>query len=671
MRMIHWIAVAFFACSLAPIGCSPREGDAIVLEVGTTRVPLRDYESFYTRNSGGWDSGKKSTIEEREHFLDLLTDYKLKLQDAYEKNIPNDSEIQDELRQYRSSLAATFIIEKEVTDPGIQLTYNRRHEEVRAQQILISLKPTAPPADTLAAWERAMDIIKRAQAGENFDSLALVNSNDPTVKGNHGDVYYFTGGQMTVTFENAAYAMKKGEIGSLPVRSPLGYHVIRILDRIPSRGSLKVSHIMARFKVSEADSADTAAALQRIHAMLDSLSHGWNFAKLATKFSDDPGSAPLGGDLGWFERRRWVQPFDEACFKLAPGQTSGVVKTPFGYHIIRCDSARPVPPLSEIHEELKKRYQQNRYGEDYGAFVAKLKQDYRYAFVDSTFNASLPYLDSMKSIGDSAWAGGVPSKVRERAIMVINGKPRSLDAVLAVLDKQPEYRNTMLRRADLQTRIDRIAESFLLDEKSIGLESRRPEFASLMKEYEDGVVLFKAEQSEVWNNITVSDSALRSYFEQHKSKFMFPERVGYNEIHVSSDTLAFMIYDSLTHGATFADLAARYNDDPDLRSKHGARGLRPLDSDEQAAIATKLKIGEISEPTELGTGGYSIIMCVKRDVPREKTYEEAGAEVSNQYQEFLSKKLEQEWVDRLRQRYAVKQYKERLRDAFSSQPVSY
>lgn len=671
MRMIHWVAVALFTSFLALSGCSPREGDAIVLEVGPTKVPLREYENFYTRNSGGWDSGKRSTMEEREHFLDLLTDYKLKLQDAYERKIPNDSELQDEMRQYRSSLAATFIIDKEVTEPGIQLTYDRRHEEIRAQQILLALKNNAPARDTLAAWEKAMDIIKHAKAGEKFDSLALANSNDPSVKGNHGDVYYFTGGQMTVTFENAAYAMKKGEISSFPVRSPFGYHVIKMLDRIPSRGSLKVSHIMARFKISESDSTDTTVALQRIHAMQDSLNHGWNFAKLATKFSEDPGSAPMGGDLGWFERRRWVQPFDEVCFELAPGQTSGVIKTPFGYHIIRCDSVKPVAPLSELHEDLKKRYQQNRYAEDYGAFIAMLKRNCHYAFVDSTFDACLTYLDSMKSIGDSAWAGGVPRQVREQTIMIINGKSRSLDAVLTVLDKQPEYRNTMLRRSDLQPRVDRIAESFLLDEKSIGLESRSPEFASLMKEYEDGVVLFKAEQSEVWNNITVSDSALRSYFEEHRSKFMFPDRVGYNEIHVSSDTLAFMIYDSLTHGASFGDMAARYNEDPELRSKRGARGLKPLDSDEQSAIAAKLKIGEISEPTEMGAGGYSIIMSVKRDAPREKTYEEAGAEVSNQYQEFLSKKIEQDWVDRLRQRYAVKQYKERLRDAFSSPRASY
>lgn len=569
------------------------------------------------------------------------------------------------------SLAATFIIDKEVTDPGIQLTYDRRHEEIRAQQILIALKKNSSTADTLAAWEKAVDIIKHARAGENFDSLALANSNDPTVKGNHGDVYYFTGGQMTVTFENAAYAMKKGEISSFPVRSPFGYHVIKILDRIPSRGSLKVSHIMARFKISASDSADTAVALRRIHAMQDSLSHGWNFAKLATKFSEDPGSASMGGDLGWFERRRWVQPFDEVCFELAPGQTSGVIKTPFGYHIIRCDSVKPIAPLTELHEDLKKRYQQNRYAEDYGAFIAMLKRDYHYAFIDSTFDACLTYLDSMKSIGDSAWAGGVPQPVRKQTIMIINGKPHSLDAVLSVLDKQPEYRNTMLRRSDLQPRVDRIAESFLLDEKSIGLENRSPEFASLMKEYEDGVVLFRAEQSEVWNNITVSDSALRSYFEDHRSKFMFPDRVGYNEIHVSSDTLAFMIFDSLTHGASFGDMAARYNEDPELRSKHGARGLKPLDADEQAAIAAKQKIGEISEPAEIATGGYSIIMSVKRDGPREKTYEEAGAEISNQYQEFLSKKIEQDWVDRLRHRYAIKQYKERLRDAFSLPHVSY
>lgn len=671
MKLVQWTVFPLYAFLLLFIGCSPRQSEVIVAEIGPTKISLNEYERFFTRNASGMESGKSSTQEEREHFLDLLTNYKLKLLDANAQNLQNDPEIQQELQDYRSSLASTYLIDKEITEPGVSVTYDRRHEDIRAQQILISMKSSASPAETLAAWTKAMDIVKRARSGDNFDSLALAYSTDPAVRTNHGDTYYFTGGQMTTAFENAAYALKKGEIAESPVRSQMGYHIIKILDRVPSRGSMKVSHIMARFKVSDKDSINVASALDRIHAMQDSLKRGWDFAKLATKFSEDPGSAPTGGDLGWFERRRWVQPFDEACFKLAPGQVSDIVKTPFGYHFIRCDSSKPVPPLSEIHEELKKRFQQTRYNEEYAGYILNLKRVYRYSFNNVVFDSVMSHIDSLKSIGDSAWANGIPKDVRTQTLLSINGKSHSLDTVLSILNRRSEYRNTLLRRADLLSRLERIGETLLLGEKAIGLEKRDPGFDMLLREYEDGVVLFRAEQLSVWNKVTVSDSALRSCSDQNRGKFMFPERVAFSEIHVSTDTLAILLYDSLSSGANFATLAAQYNESQDLRNKRGVHGLRAVNSDELSTVAAKLKVGEISEPTEVQTGGFSILKLTKREQPREKTYEEAGAEVSNQYQEFLSKQIEQQWIDRLRQQYLVKQYKERLQAAFGSQQASH
>jgi len=665
MNKTFWICYVLCVSLILLFGCSPQVADEIVLEVGPTKVALGDYENFYSRNSGGWEAGKRSSLEERERFLDLLTDYRLKLQDAYDHQLNKDPEIQNELLDYRSSLGATYIIDKEVTEPGIHLMYDRQAEEIRAQQVLISVKSGTSPEDTLSAWMKAMEIIKHAKAGANFDSLALLYSNDQTVKANRGDVYYFTGGQMTIAFENAAYSMQKGAISSYPVRTALGYHVIKILDRKPSRGSLRVRHIMARFKVSDTDSADTAAALQLIRGLQDSLKRGWDFAKLASKFSEDPGSAAQGGDLGWCERRRWVQQFDEACFKLAVGQTSGIVKSPFGYHLIRCDSLKPLPAFSDYQDEIKKTYQQYRFAEDYSAYISRLKHDFRFGFIDSTFNAGLAYLDSLKSIGDSAWYRSIPANILMQTLIVLDGKSFSLDSILSILDKHQEHRNTMLRRGDLRSHIDHVAETLLLDEQSRGLESRSRDFESLMKDYENGIVLFKAEQMQVWSNVTVSDTALKDFYEKNRDKFRLPEKVGYSEIHVAADTLAFTIYDSLTHGVSFGDLAARYNDDPELRTKSGARGLKPINSDALTTLAAKLRVGEISEPVELETGGYSIIHLTKREPPREKTFEEAGAEVSNLYQEHLSKEIEKQWVDRLKQQYRVKQYKERLGDAFS------
>ncbi|MFI5253300.1 MAG: peptidylprolyl isomerase [Bacteroidota bacterium] len=238
----------------------------------------------------------------------------------------------------------------------LQDMYEKRKEEIRAQHILISLKPDASDDDTLAAWSKAFDLLKRAKNGESFDSLAYRYSDDSTAKFNHGDVYYFTSGMMVSAFEKACYNLKKEEIFPVPVRTPFGYHIIKVLDRIHSRGSIKASHIMTRFKGSATDSEDNAQALQRITALQDSLKRGADFHTLAMKYSEDGGSAAQGGDLGWFERRKWVQSFDEAVFKLNVGQNSDIVKTPFGYHIIKCDSMKPVGTYQELRNQLLESY---------------------------------------------------------------------------------------------------------------------------------------------------------------------------------------------------------------------------------------------------------------------------------------------------------------------------
>jgi peptidyl-prolyl cis-trans isomerase SurA len=664
MGAVHRVLVTLFL-SLALYGCASQSPDVVVLEVGPSKVSMREYENFFTRNSGGWDAAKQSTMEERERFLDLLANYKLKLLDAYDKNLINDTDIVRELREYRTSLASTYILDRELTEPGVKLLYQRRQEYIRPQHILLSLKPDAPPEETLKTYMKAMDIIRRAKSGESFDSLASEFSNDPSTKANRGDLYYITTGTLVKPFEDAMYAIPKGQMSAAPVRTSFGYHIIKVLDREPTR-LIKARHIMARFQSQNPDSADTSKALARIRALADSLKNGWDFGKLATKLSEDPGSTPQGGDLGWFERRRWVLPFDESVFKLHIGERSGIIRTPFGYHIIRCDSEKSLAPFSDpqFREELKKMYQQHHYSEDFADYVAKMKKDFKYEFDDAAFNSLVAHLDSTKLIGDSAWDDNVPNDVRALAMMRVNGRAISVDTIVSALGKRPEFRNTSLRRTDLRPRIDRIAESLLLEARSGGLEASYPEFASLMKEYDDGVVLYKAEQMEVWNKNMVSDSSLKSYYEQNKSKFMFPEKVNIAELYIDTDTLAAKLYDSLVHGADFSALVSRYEQDEELKAKGGERGLQSVDTDESTKLGSSLRVGEFSEPSPVEGGGFVILKLVAREPARQKTLEEAGAEISNAFQDSQSKLLEQQWLDRVRQRYPVKQYKERLADAF-------
>jgi peptidyl-prolyl cis-trans isomerase SurA len=101
----------------------------------------------------------------------------------------------------------------------------------------------------------------------------------------------------------------------------------------------QVSFQQVMIEPQPSDSAN-AAALKTARDVLEQLVKGGDFSVLAKRYSDDPGTKEQGGSLGWFKQGRMVKPFEDAVFSMRPGQTSGIVKTEFGYHIIRLDKVR-------------------------------------------------------------------------------------------------------------------------------------------------------------------------------------------------------------------------------------------------------------------------------------------------------------------------------------------
>jgi peptidyl-prolyl cis-trans isomerase D len=116
------------------------------------------------------------------------------------------------------------------------------------------------------------------------------------------------------------------------------------------------SHILVKVKTAEStEGHPDAEAKAKAEDLLKNVQAGVDFADLAKKNSEDQGSAPSGGDLGCFGRGRMLPEFENAAFSLQPGQTSDLVKTSFGYHIIRMASRREekVPALSEVKERIR------------------------------------------------------------------------------------------------------------------------------------------------------------------------------------------------------------------------------------------------------------------------------------------------------------------------------
>lgn len=118
------------------------------------------------------------------------------------------------------------------------------------------------------------------------------------------------------------------------------------LDAIPEKESVRASHILFRVE----NEAEETKVRQKAEDVLSKIRGGADFAQLAKEHSQDPGSAAAGGDLGFFGRGQMAPEFEQAVFALQPGQISDLVRSPFGYHIIKVSETRTVSP-----EERRKR----------------------------------------------------------------------------------------------------------------------------------------------------------------------------------------------------------------------------------------------------------------------------------------------------------------------------
>jgi peptidyl-prolyl cis-trans isomerase C len=117
---------------------------------------------------------------------------------------------------------------------------------------------------------------------------------------------------------------------------------------------VKASHILVRIQAN-ADAAEREKARAKAAGILADLKAGKDFAALAKQYSDDPGSGAQGGDLGFFQRGQMVPPFEQAAFALQVGQTSDLVTSDFGIHIIRVTDRQPgrTQPLEEVKADIQ------------------------------------------------------------------------------------------------------------------------------------------------------------------------------------------------------------------------------------------------------------------------------------------------------------------------------
>ncbi len=384
--------------------------------------------------------------------------------------------------------------------------------------------------------------------------------------------------------------------------------------------------------------------------------------KLAEEYSDDSGSAKKGGDLGFFGRRMMVKEFDEAAFNLKPGEISDVIRTNFGYHIIKLTEQKPYPTFDEDKEELEKIFKQTRYQAEYDSLINRLKDKYGFRVNEQVLAEVLKNADSLR-VGSQIKNY---DELKSQPLAVYN-KVDTINVQTAIerMNSDRQFMNRLIDSNILNSAIDKVAGDSLLAVAALDLDKTDPEFAALMDDYRNGIYVFKLQDDEVWSKIDADSSKLYDFYEKTKDNYVWPDRINFSEIFSKSDSLIHVYYTELQNGADFDSLASKYTERNNMKPKAGNYGLVAVDYSTLSSKANELlsQPGTYSEPFPY-SGGFAIVKLIEKDPSHPKTFEEAKAEVSGAFQEAESKRLEQAYLESLKKRYDPQFYYDKLEEAF-------
>ena len=208
-----------------------------------------------------------------------------------------------------------------------------RVDEIKLAQVLIPLHEKADAKAIEKAQQLATLVYEKAKGGEDF--AALVTAHSAANTSNAGSLGWRSPDRLPSLFVNAVARLAPGQVAE-PVRSANGFHILKLEDRRSALQSQLVDVFKARHILIRVDAQTSEqVALRRLDEVKRRMSLGERFESLAKEISQDPGSAPRGGELDWAYPGDLVPEFERAALRLAPGQVSDPVRSVFGYHLIQ------------------------------------------------------------------------------------------------------------------------------------------------------------------------------------------------------------------------------------------------------------------------------------------------------------------------------------------------
>jgi peptidyl-prolyl cis-trans isomerase SurA len=656
LLLVHSIVTLFLTlCTTALLAQPTTTTDPVLFTVHGNPVKVSEFRGIYTKSNQEKADFSRASLET---YLDLYTKFKLKVQKARDLKLDTLPALRTELEGYRRQLAASYLVDKEVNDALVTEAHARMLLDVEVSHVFVACDKNAVTKDTLRAFQRIQRIASLLRNGRSFEQVALDSSEDKSVKDNKGYLGYVTAmlPDGFYALENAIYRAKPGDVVG-PVRTNSGYHMVKVGRSRPARGELEVQHILVR----KGDTPEKIAASKtRIDSIYAALRNGAAWDELCKATSEDNMTAAKSGYIGFFGINRYQANFEEAAFALQKDlDYTAPIETTIGWHIVRRVSARPVANFETMKRPLTdkvKRDSRNEVAKQ--SMIGRIQREGK--FTENTAALNSWVSNQTDTVFHTyKWK---PNPAKPTTVLFQFGDVKSYTVADFEDYCQRSSRERMRGKGyPVEETVSKLYKSWK-DEVSLQFEesqlaNKYPEFQSLMREYEEGMVLFEVAKMEVWDRANSDSTGLEQYFNSTlRGKYQWDERARVSIYTVKSDDPKLLLdVREMAAKKSTADVLKKFNKkgdvvavmertyekgkNKDLEQVWKANSLTAAKSDAGTKTATFIKVEEIMPPSA-------------------KELKDARGFAVADYQDYLEK----QWIERLRQEYKV----ELNRDVFES-----
>ncbi|MDE7142050.1 MAG: peptidyl-prolyl cis-trans isomerase, partial [Muribaculaceae bacterium] len=386
---------------------------------------------------------------------------------------------------------------------------------------------------------------------------------------------------------------------------------------------------------------------------------GADFEDVATRESEDPGSAKNGGRLNWFGSGQMVPEFEQTAFSLADGAISEPFATAYGYHIIKRLEGKGIDPYETMHPMLKKVISQDERGDlPRKRRIEQLSRKYGVQRDQAASDAGKKEIAANRGLDSALTAKYLAS---ETPMAKIGKQPLMLSEVMAEMGN-PFIGTGEQQAGQFQGLVNRAVENAVLEAAREDLAREEPQYGNLLNEYRDGMLLFEISDRNVWSKAKEDKEGLEKYFEANRAKYAWDKpRLKSYVVFATSDSVcsaakAYLESNTVPNDSIGLVLRREFGNNVKVERVLAAKGENPITD----FIAFG---GEKPEPK----GRWAFYFPYQNRVILQP--EDAGdvrGAVTGDYQNYL----EEKWVASLREKYPAKINQKVLKQARKNQEAA-